>query len=149
MESVIREVRPRFVIVENVPDLVRDRDAFGLVLGGLAKLGFDAEWSLLSACAVGAPHARDRLFLVAYPAGDDGEDPLLLQAAIQEGRASARTTGGDARREWWVSEPAVDRVAYGAARSMVFDELHALGNAVVPQVAEYIGRLVMAGEVAA
>lgn len=146
MLDVVRAVRPRWVVVENVPDLVRYRDEFGLVLGGLAELGFDAEWALLSACTLGAPHVRQRLFLVAYPAGDDGEQPLHLPSAVPSRRARAGAAGGVAGGEWWLSEPGVGRVADGLPKRLVAPALHALGNAVVPQVAERIGRLVMAAD---
>jgi site-specific DNA-cytosine methylase len=53
--------------VENVAALlVRGLDA---VLGTLASFGYDAEWSCFSACSLGAPHTRDRLFIVAYTSG--------------------------------------------------------------------------------
>ena len=65
---IIGEVRPRYVIVENVAALLgRGLDR---VLGDLAALGFDAEWHCIPASAVGAPHRRDRLWLVAYAAGN-------------------------------------------------------------------------------
>lgn len=61
---IIRDVGPRFVVLENVPGLVRH----GLpgVLSDLASLRFDAEWGLLSAAAVGAPHKRERVWIVAH-----------------------------------------------------------------------------------
>jgi site-specific DNA-cytosine methylase len=76
--AVVRAVRPEYVLVENVAALLDDADAFGWMLGDLAEDGFDADWTVLSACALGAPHMRDRLFLVAYPAGRwaDGPHPL-------------------------------------------------------------------------
>lgn len=60
---IIRGMEPRYVILENVPNVIRH----GLpdVLHGLAALGFDAEWGCLSAAAVGAPHVRERFWLVA------------------------------------------------------------------------------------
>lgn len=61
---LIREVGPRFVFVENVSAL-RSR-GLGDVLGALADLGFDAEWSCMSASSVGATHRRNRLFVLAY-----------------------------------------------------------------------------------
>lgn len=69
MACAIRELRPRVVIVENVRDIV----ARGLdrVLGDLADVGYDATWTCVPACAVGAPFRRDRLFLLAAPAGTD------------------------------------------------------------------------------
>ncbi|MCK9930876.1 DNA cytosine methyltransferase, partial [Frankia sp. Mgl5] len=72
MADVIRAVGPAHVLVENTAALIADADAFGVVLGDLAELGFDAEWTVLPACAVGAPHARERLFLVAHTHGVDG-----------------------------------------------------------------------------
>ena len=69
---LIEEIRPGYVIVENVPGLL----AAGVeaVLQDLAACGYDAEWEVLPAAAVGAPHRRERVFLVAYP-HSDGRDP--------------------------------------------------------------------------
>lgn len=66
---VVREVGPRFVLVENVPGLLAR--GLGRVLGELASCGYDAEWDSLPAQAVGAPHRRDRVWIVAYAAGAD------------------------------------------------------------------------------
>ena len=65
MHRVIGEIRPKVVVLENVAALV----VRGLreVLGGLAEIGYDAEWTTLSAAQFGAPHLRNRLFIVAYP----------------------------------------------------------------------------------
>ena len=70
---IVRDVGPRFVLLENVPQLV----GLGLphVLADLADLGFDAEWGLLSAAAVGAPHKRERFWLLAH-SNDDGLSPV-------------------------------------------------------------------------
>jgi DNA-cytosine methyltransferase len=58
------EIRPRYAVVENVPALlVRGVDE---VLKGLAEIGYDAEWQIIPASAFGAPHRRERFFLVAY-----------------------------------------------------------------------------------
>jgi DNA (cytosine-5)-methyltransferase 1 len=140
--NVVRAIRPRLVIVENVIGLLDT--GLGDVLADLAALGFDAEWSVLSACAVGAPHTRERLFVLAYPAGADVIEAVQIPATLSGGRTIARAEGGSPRWPGWLPEPPVDRVAYGAARSVGFDQLQALGNAVVPQIAEHIGRLVMA-----
>lgn len=71
---IIREVRPQWVFLENVPGLFSavDKSAevpvsyFGTVLGDLAASGYDADWRVLSAAEVGAPHKRDRVWIVAY-----------------------------------------------------------------------------------
>lgn len=64
---IVADVGPRFVFVENVPGLLTadDGHAFAEVLGDLAALGFDAEWDCFRASDVGAPHRRERLFLLA------------------------------------------------------------------------------------
>jgi DNA (cytosine-5)-methyltransferase 1 len=64
----IRALRPRFVLVENVRNLlaVNDGGPFGEVLGDLAALGYDAEWDCIPAAAVGAPHLRDRVWIVGH-----------------------------------------------------------------------------------
>ena len=64
---IIREIRPRWVLAENVPGLLSSDSGrfFGRVLGDLAACGYDAEWDTIPACAVGAPHRRYRVFVVA------------------------------------------------------------------------------------
>lgn len=65
MHRLIREIRPRIVVAENVSALtVRGLDA---VLGSLAEIGYDAEWTCIRASDVGAPHRRERIWIVAYP----------------------------------------------------------------------------------
>ena len=63
MARLVREVRPRFVFVENSPMLTSR--GLGVVLGDLAAMGFDAEWGVLGAHHAGAPHKRDRIWIVA------------------------------------------------------------------------------------
>lgn len=140
--DVVRAVRPEYILVENVPALIDDADAFGWMLGDLAADGFDADWTVLSACSLGASHTRERLFLVAYPAGVDGERNMPLPTRVEGGRPGAGAAGGDARGDGWLPEPAVGRVAHGLPKRLVAPELHALGNAVVPQVGELVGRLI-------
>lgn len=71
---IVRELRPRYVVVENVPALLTgkgkrwDRGPIGRVLGDLAEARHDAEWACLSAREFGAPHLRKRVWIVAYPA---------------------------------------------------------------------------------
>ena len=66
MRRIVGELRPPYVIVENVPNLfIR---GFDRVLGSLSEIGYDAEWGVISANDVGAPHLRQRLWIVAYPA---------------------------------------------------------------------------------
>ncbi len=64
---IVRVVRPRYVLVENVPGLASA--GMGDILGDLAEIGYDTEWTSVPAAAVGAPHLRWRIFIVGYPAG--------------------------------------------------------------------------------
>lgn len=70
---IVRELRPRLVVVENVRALlVRGID---VVLGDLATAGYDAEWDVLSAADVGAPHLRERVFIIAWSRAALGRIP--------------------------------------------------------------------------
>lgn len=141
---LIRELRPQYAIVENVADLtVRGIDR---VLGDLAALRYDAEWHCIPASAVGAPHPRDRIWIVAYPAemfGPEqcGDQPRRILSrdgflALVEDKGR-----GDPITAWWSAEPDVDRVVHGISDRV--DRFGALSNAVVPQIPEIIGRAIM------
>jgi DNA (cytosine-5)-methyltransferase 1 len=80
---LIGELRPRFVIVENVAAL-RGR-GLAEVLGTLATLGFDAEWHCIPASAVGAPHQRDRIWIIAYPNANGGQQSSGRSQSIRLG----------------------------------------------------------------
>lgn len=144
MADVVRSVRPRYVVVENVAALLADRDAFGWLLADLADLGLDATWDVLRASDFAAPHRRERLYLVAHP--PVGDEPRQGATAGQAPRWNQPGGSGLLPQQGarWLPEPAVDRVADGLPNWMVSPALHALGNAVVPAVAEHIGRLIVA-----
>ena len=67
MVQTIRMVRPKYTLVENVAALLHR--GMGTVLGDLAEIGYDAEWDCIPAAALGAPHIRDRVFIVAHTNG--------------------------------------------------------------------------------
>lgn len=141
--GVVRALRPRAVVLENVPGLLTDRGgAFGLILADLAALGFDAEWSVLSACAMGAPHVRRRLFIVAHTDSVNGRQGLgerLAAAEDVQARDLRAGSWGDPHDGALAAARIPDRMADGLARRMV----EAGGNAVVPAVAEQVGRIVL------
>lgn len=141
MADAIRLVRPRYVLLENVAALLADRDAFGWILADLATLRFDAEWTLLSACAMGAPHTRERLFLVAYTNQVDGPTRLGPEPwHAPHGPSDDEARAWRGRVDWAVAASRADgRDAHRLAPELVA----AAGDAVVPQVAEHIGRLIM------
>jgi len=104
---IIADVGPRLVFVENVPGLLTADDgwAFGEVLGDLAALGFDATWDVFRASDVGAPHRRERLFLLAYRNGavlrdTEGAESGRAVSALPRGRgADAPDAAGRGRQE--------------------------------------------------
>lgn len=187
---LINEIKPRYAIIENVSAL-RSR-GLDKVLWSLAEIGYDAEWHCIPASAVGAPHQRDRIWIVAYPSSwgcqglydwhpesenaftssenvahtnsewqlqqegseqnergrtcDCGENVAHTNSAQREGGglpsgilAENANLGGTS---WWEVEPSVGRVAHGIPNWS--HRLKQLGNAVVPQIPEAIGRAIMA-----
>ena len=141
MASVIAELKPGWIVIENVPGL-RTR-GLADVLRDLRRLSYRTAAGTISACEMGAPHPRERLLILAHTEGArcrarrrDGSDPAAP--------AGSRThRAGPDRRSWWANEPRMDRVAYGLPGRV--DRVRGLGNAVVPQVAEHIGRMILAG----
>lgn len=136
---IIRLVRPKYVVVENVAALLER--GIGRVLGDLAGSGFDASWEVLSACAFGASHLRRRLFIVAYANGLDGRSRVRNPLAQQD-RTLQADDGSPRARAGWTARLANPSELYGNADGLSFghDRNRGIGNAVVPQVAEWIGR---------
>jgi DNA (cytosine-5)-methyltransferase 1 len=173
-----RVVRPAYIVLENVAALLgRGLD---VVLRALAEIGYDAEWHCIPASAVGAPHRRDRIWIIAHARGEQHEGssaPLsgalaaelsraiadaapMFGEAVEWGKPDAdhaslgaladaageRWDRGGQRAEpangsWWSAEPDVGRVAHGVPSRV--DRLRCLGNAVVPQIPEIIGRAIL------
>lgn len=144
MADVIRVVRPRYVLVENVAALLNDTDAFGWLLGDLATLGFDAQWSVLPACAVGAPHTRERLFVLAHTNRLNGAPRLGPgpQTALPR-RHLPTNPWADPIHGLMEAERRSRRVADGIPDPLEPARVTALGNAVVPAVAEHLGRIIL------
>lgn len=166
------EIRPRWLLFENVAALrARGLDS---VLRALAALGYDGQWHCLPASALGAPHRRDRIWIVARACGQGQLQPdrpfgEVGQRAGGDGCQGGATANTDGARlafwqsfgshlraelaaaqrahtafGWWAVEPDVGRVAYGVPARM--DRLRALGSAVVPQIPEIIGRTILRAE---
>jgi DNA (cytosine-5)-methyltransferase 1 len=180
---LIGELEPAGVMLENVSALL-DR-GLGDVLGALASLGYDAEWHCIPASAIGAPHRRDRIWIVANPVSggirrghhdcsgpagaseSEGHQRQRVRPDAEPSRQGVADTDGprlegwlrlglqECARKWasgqggscelggtWIAEPAVGRVADGVPGRV--DRLKQLGNAVVPQIPELIGRAILA-----
>ncbi len=158
---LIGELRPHYVIVENVANLLsgpREKrgEWFGRVLGDLAECGYDAEWENIPAAAVGATHRRERVWITAYPrqkfiplpifAGDYAAKRAWGNQTFRLPNGFVSQVGSEVpsiRSEW------MDRPAPNGANDAVSDWPHRLGacgNAVVPQIPEMIGRAILQAE---
>lgn len=141
---LIGELRPTFVLMENVSDLLVGPSEqpgawFGRVLGDLAALGYDAIWHSIQAADLGAAHIRDRVWVAAFLPDTQIE---RFEQCWREQFAKVRAPAGDVHQ--WTSEPEPPRVADGVPHRMV--QIRALGNAVVPQIPELIGRAILAAD---
>jgi DNA (cytosine-5)-methyltransferase 1 len=153
---IIREVRPRFIIVENVSALL----VFGMgrVLGDLAASGYDAEWDCIPAAAIGAAHLRDRVFIVAYTVCESAKVEKYrranggrwiagaLEPAVLSQRNGSSGTEGIGTRDLlarWEAVHGSNQPERGmvAVVDGVSDRL--VGNAVMPQIGEWIGRKIL------
>lgn len=88
-------VRPRFAFLENVPGLLAGVRYFGTILRQLAARGYDARWDCLPATACGAPHQRDRLWILAWRVSDADREGLRVRAERGEG-SPQKTEPGNA-----------------------------------------------------
>jgi DNA (cytosine-5)-methyltransferase 1 len=89
---IVGDLRPRYVVLENVAALLGR--GMGDVLGDLSALGYDAEWAVVPAAAVGAPHLRNRVWIVAYPGGE-GRREVAGGPHGDEGPDERRTAADD------------------------------------------------------
>lgn len=152
---IIREMVPRFVVLENPPALLTldGGRAFGRILGALADCGIDAEWDVLPAGAFGLPHFRERLFVVANANGK-GRTRILGNLKT-ECSAPFWKKGGIVRKQSAL-EPyrrVIERVGYDLRRPGVsgtsdgvpcrVDRLQGIGNAVAPPVAKWIAEQII------
>lgn len=153
---IVRELRPRFVVVENVAALLGR--GLGRVLGDLAEIGYDAEWQSIPAASVGAPHIRERIWILAYPGQElgrnegwavyeSGRDLVFPQGRIrgaeewsEDRELIAMVPGVHPRvaEDWWNAQSRMARSVNGVSRKLVDARNGTLGNAVVPQIPELI-----------
>ena len=172
MFQIIKHKRPRWVVAENVAGHI----AMGLdeVLFDLESEGYTARPVVIPACAVDAPHRRDRVWIVADAArelphgrgeprrrrrqhSDGSADVADADDARPQGREQRQASGKgagasrpvaqrreDGGRQGWATEPHVGRLGHGVPTRV--DRLKALGKAVVPQVVTQIGKAILAAE---
>ena len=131
-------LRPSYVVVENVSALLFR--GLGRVLGDLSEIGYDAEWEVISAHTVGAPHLRERVFLIAYPNRLNGQTRLGI---ITDGAIARLKACMAERHELWLqTRPDPNRMGDGLPARLYRPRVQALGNAVVPQIAEEIAWMI-------
>ena len=145
---IISEVRPKYAIVENVPNLLAGQRGawFGRVLGDLAEIGYDAEWHCIPASYVGRPHIRDRVWVVAYPREKRGQ--RCISESLQRQLPLQRGENGRGLKSWRersdLHAPRLCGVGDGIPNRV--DRTACCGNAVVPQIPELIGRAILEHE---
>jgi len=123
MERIIDEIQPRFVLVENSPNL-RTRGLLR-ILQGFSRLGYDTRRGVFGCRELGADHYRKRMFILAH-----SNKPQREGGSIPSG---IHTEHPDfIRSDWWESEPGMERVAHGMADWS--HRLKAIGNGQVPAV---------------
>jgi len=141
---LVRELRPRLLFLENVPAItVRGLDR---VLLELTALGYDSRWTIVSAAEVGAPHIRERWFLLAHsnserlweePRAQTRQHPKRSESVFADIQSSPRGSSESSKRK---IEPRVGRTGNGI--QFTVDRNRALGNSVVPaQAREAFERL--------
>jgi len=156
---VICEIRPRWVVIENVYGLLSSDNGrfFARILRELSTGGYDAEWGVISASDVGAPHIRERLWIIAYPCGKLGTLRFFNRdfSEIINGNKHSQEWGKnwhqfevasrpyEILRHWEIefSQSPLVRVDDGFPN--VVDRLRMVGNALVPQIAERIGKRIV------
>jgi len=149
---VVADLCPRFFVAENPIGLLNHDGGrtFHGILRAFASVGYVCEWHVIAASDLGAPHRRERVWLVADSNGAGLERTVLEHASeglprpCSGARRDKEEEVSEAAAGWWEAEPNVGRVAHGVPRRV--DRLRCLGNAVVPQVAEVIGRAILAME---
>jgi DNA (cytosine-5)-methyltransferase 1 len=141
----VRVVRPAIALLENVAALLRR--GLGTVLGDLAEHGYDAEWDCVGADQIGSSQHRERIWILAYP-DDAGRKGPVWAGQSHQARPEWQTSHSEPLRSacgFWPPGPRevndIPRMADGPADRA--HRLKALGNAVVPQIPEIIGRAIL------
>jgi len=135
---VARQLRPRCLVLENVTDL--RSSGLHIVLKEMASIGYDSEWHCIPAGRIGAPHIRDRIFIIGILSDPDSEFGQSREKQWRSAENAWRSSGSNEFRQW-DTEPLVGRVADGVPNWT--HRLRCLGNAVVPQVAEVVGHRIV------
>lgn len=142
VSRLVGDIRPRWVLLENVAALLGR--GMGRVIGDLAAIGYDCQWEVISASSIGAPHRRQRVFIVAHDRSQRiqgiSEFPIFRQQEFSWCENVRRSEDIPDRCTLYPSKLC-------RSRDGVSERLHALGNSLIPQIPEMIGRAIMEAEV--
>ena len=145
MLRIISECLPRYAIFENVTGLLTGNSGrwFGQFLYDLDEIGYDAEWHCISAANIGAPHHRDRVWIIAYPGKERGQgcvaESLSWVEAFSWCKDGRRFKDLPKRSDLYASQ----LCGSGDGIPKRVDRLARLGNSVIPAITETIGRAVL------
>lgn len=138
-------VRPRFAIVENVAALLAR--GMGRVLGDMAEVGYDSEWHCIPASYVGARQLRDRVWIVANPKRYSVQGRSIIAAAWQK-ESREKQLAGLVQPCAWPTVSSARNCGTGHGIPHGTHRNKSIGNAVVPQIPELIGRAILEAEAA-
>jgi DNA (cytosine-5)-methyltransferase 1 len=141
MLRAIEEIRPKYVVAENVANILKvngGRD-FGEILTALAGMGYNAEWRVCRSSEKGACHHRARLYLVAYPNSVRLQERQTFIPFFREKTSPFRWSFAGAvvsivRACSWKSEPPLPCLDDGVSGRLVRQQIKAYGNAVDPRI---------------
>lgn len=135
---IVCEVQPRWCVFENVRGLLSSETGrfFGAILWDLARAGMDVEWAVIPASDLGAPHKRERLYLVAYSNSFGHSQSELWHSPLATQRAATNEAEPLLLADWPARPSEISSIP-GAVDGLPprLDAVRALGNAVVPQAA--------------
>ena len=149
---VLTEMRPRWVIIENVSNLLSSEkgEFYANMLKDLAEIGYVVEWHTLHASDFGALHKRRRVFVVAY----SDSDGLNRQGISKIGTEDLSVAARGYHEKYWAAlpmptdaedQPSLRRVVDGVPDWV--DRIRVVGNSVVPQIFEWIGKQIVREEI--
>lgn len=140
MLRVICELRPRVAVMENVPAITFR--GLPRILGGLSAAGYDSEWKIISARETGAFHLRKRMFVVAYSSGQRLERCKNQEITRILGPWREEQFTRLLSSQWKLGIPTKSNSGIHDGIPGRMDRLKALGNAIVPQCSELLGRYI-------
>lgn len=136
MFRIIREIKPTYIVGENVNGIVKME--LDNIWADLENEGYTIETYNIPACSVSAAHIRKRIWIVAYLDRRRRNTQSRVCTEPQK-RSSANdvdsTNATIGKQKTWLAEPELERVVYGIPRGMDKNRVKALGNAIVPQIA--------------